>query len=123
MKQVHLSCSQASARGSDPTTVSVAGRFNSPINMGPWTVDEDHGGHPCAASGTFSNLVVYALTPPLGGSSLSFTFRVNGAPTSLACSIGTGSDTGQDLSNSVHVNAGDIISLHMSGTSASTGAQ
>lgn len=60
-------------------------------------------------SGSISKLYVYLDTATLV-STFVVTLRVNGAGTALTCTVATNGTTANDISNSVNINVGDIIS-------------
>lgn len=76
----------------------------------------------CAATGTVSSLYVSLGTAPGAGKTRTFTLRKNGVDTALTCSISETSTTGNDTSNSVSVTAGDILTIGVTSTAASTNA-
>lgn len=73
-------------------------------------------------SGTFSDLRVELSTAPGSGDSRTFTFRKNGAGTSLTTTISNTDTANSDASNTVTVAAGDYITLQQTtaGTPATT---
>ena len=73
------------------------------------------------AAGTISNLYIWGSTAPGAAKTFVYTLWKNGAATSMTVTLtgagsGAGITTGNNLSNSVAVNAGDTISLNSAPT-------
>lgn len=64
-------------------------------------------------AGTIRNLRVRHNRPLGNGQPIVYTLRVNGAPTALTVSVTSTATNGQNLANSVAVNAGDVIDLQV----------
>lgn len=65
----------------------------------------------CPAAGTIKNMYVVVDSSPGASNTMTFTARKNGANQSLVTTISGGSITGNDLSNSFTVAAGDLVDI------------
>ena len=94
------------------TSINIASILNSPsIAPKAFSVDtENRCVLICPASGTFRNLHIRTN----GFTTFRLTLRVNGSDSSLVASTSS-SQTGFDISNSVNVNSGDLLSFGTSG--------
>jgi hypothetical protein len=84
---------------------------------------EDYVQIPIASAATASNMYVSVSTAPGTGNSLAFTWRDNGANTSLTCTIsGSSETTCSDTTDTATIGAGDLVDISMvpSGTLATT---
>ena len=69
--------------------------------------------------GTLKNLYVAVEKTPTSGKDYMLVVVVNGSQSSLAVDITSGSTTGSDLTHSVTVSAGDLVSMYMTHATAS----
>jgi len=72
---------------------------------------EDIAQAPWATAGTFSNLVIKLGTAPGGAASRTYVVRKNGVDTALSVVITGSETTGRDVTNSVTVAPGDLLSM------------
>lgn len=66
-------------------------------------------GAPVVGSGTLSTLVVYSSTTSVSNTGLVIKVYVNNQPTPLTCTITTGNNKCEDLTDTVAVNDGDYV--------------
>jgi hypothetical protein len=65
-------------------------------------------------SGVLRNLQVRHNVPDGNGASIVYTARVNGVDTALAAAVPSTAGSGNDLTNSVAVDIGDLVSIRVS---------
>lgn len=93
-----------------PEIPLVTDVYNSLWGGFDWTnVRKDHT-HVCPTAGTFSFFSIKLNQAP-GGNPLWFYLDVGGVPSALVAKVGATDTTGCDIVNTVHVNAGDMISI------------
>jgi len=85
-------------------------RENDYYNYIPW---RDQGGIPVLAKGTISKLHIYYNFDMGTGSGFVFTIYKNGVATSVTATITSPGISAQDITNSVSVDVGDVLSMHM----------
>lgn len=86
--------------------------FNSDCRQNPVTVLIPHGGSPVVDGGTLSNLIVTSKVPGSSVDSLKIEIMVNGQPTALGCSIGTGTRC-RDKASRITVADGDDVAARI----------
>ena len=106
-----------------PTQYAIQ-NFNSAANVannnflrfGSQSVTENVCQFPMTRSGSLQNLFVKMFANTAGGSSTTFTVRLNGANTALTCTVAAATQTSSDTTHSVTVAAFDSISLQVTFT-------
>lgn len=76
----------------------------------------------CPTAGTIKKLYIASTANLAGGSSVTFEVYKNGSGTGVTATIAASSSSASDLSNTVAVAAGDLLSLHMTITGTPDGA-
>src|SRR5262249_13351880 len=69
---------------------------------------------------TISKFYIRLSGNPSNGRSYAFTVRINGADTTVTCSVADAATSCSDLTHSVAVSAGDLIAIHAVGTANPT---
>jgi hypothetical protein len=85
-----------------------------------FTTIEAEGSAPWSVAGTFQKLYVTLATAPGAGKSLTFTVRKNGVDSALAVTISGTNTAGSDLTNTVSVTPGDLLTLKCVGSGTPT---
>lgn len=74
----------------------------------------------CPISGTMGNLYAAAVGAPGGGESFTYVVRKNNGDTIITCTISDSATDASDTTNTATVAAGDLITISITGSAAST---
>lgn len=85
-----------------------------------WTLGGDEGNILMPLTGTIDSLYIKSASNSLNGNAV-FTVKKNGVATALVVTFGAGVTSGNDTVNSISVSPGDIITITVDTTAASTG--
>lgn len=101
--------------------VSTGTRYTGIYGANIWSSILDNHEQIVRAAGAISDLRIKLPVAPGAGTSYTFTFMKNGAPTSLTVTISDTNTTGSDMVNTVAVAVGDLIAMRAvpSGAAAS----
>lgn len=98
-------------RGTSALGSSAGTRYAPLYSANAWTNTEANIQQLTSAPGTLSYLHVKLAPAPGAGKSWTFTVMVNGAPSSLACTISDTETEGEDTANTATLAPGDAVSL------------
>lgn len=99
--------------GINTTLGTTSGLFSSLLGGEVWATSAGGTSQQllCPASGTIRNMYVNSDSSPGASNTMTFTARKNGTNQSLVTTISGASTTGNDLSNSFTVAAGDLVDI------------
>lgn len=105
--------------GDDSITTTTTTRYLTP-GFDDGTAETTETAYRVPADGTAKNLRVRARVAGTGAATLTYTLMVNGSPSTLSVAMSNTVQDGSDLSNTVSLSAGDLISIRVTKSASLT---